>query len=45
MSLENKFSSLINISLIKVKKKVKKKEVCKSYNINNRVLHLTMIKF
>ena len=33
------------MSLIKVKKKVKEKEVCKSYNINDKVLYLIIIKF
>ena len=45
ISLKNKFNNLINISLMKVKKKVKEKEVYKSHNINNRVLYLIIIKF
>ena len=45
ISLRNKSSNSINISLVKVKKKVKEEEVYKLYNINNKVLYLIITKF
>ena len=45
INLKNEFNNLINMSSVKVKKKVKEKEVYKLHNINDRVLYLIIIKF